>query len=95
MYVSDWFDPRVGGHSDLDDKLLGTIYRIAPKGFKTSAPKVDLGTAVGCLAALQSPAVNVRFTALRSLVGLGVKELPALLTAAQQETNPHVKARLM
>ena len=33
IYVSDWIDPRVGGHQDLDDSLSGAIYRIAPKGF--------------------------------------------------------------
>ena len=33
IYVSDWIDPRVGGHQDLDDETSGAIYRIAPKGF--------------------------------------------------------------
>ena len=33
LYVSDWIDPRVGGHQDLDDTASGAIYRIAPKGF--------------------------------------------------------------
>ena len=34
IYVADWYDPRVGGHADLDNTLSGAIYRIAPKGFK-------------------------------------------------------------
>lgn len=32
IYVTDWFDARVGGHADWDDTTSGTIYRIAPKG---------------------------------------------------------------
>ncbi|KAF0176767.1 MAG: membrane-bound dehydrogenase domain-containing protein [Limisphaerales bacterium] len=60
IYVADWFDPRVGGHATMDDTLGGTIYRIAPKGFKPKVPKTDLTTLDGAVAALKSPAVNVR-----------------------------------
>lgn len=60
IYVADWFDPRVGGHATMDDTLGGTIYRIAPKGFKPKVPKTDLATLDGAVTALKSPAVNVR-----------------------------------
>src|SRR3954462_13625295 len=33
LYISDWIDARVGGHQDLDQNVVGAIYRIAPKGF--------------------------------------------------------------
>ena len=42
IYVSDWYDPRVGGHQDLDDTASGAIYRIAPKGFQPKRPNFDL-----------------------------------------------------
>ncbi|MBN8249266.1 MAG: dehydrogenase, partial [Verrucomicrobia bacterium] len=29
IYVADWFDARVGGHSDWDETMSGAIYRIA------------------------------------------------------------------
>ncbi|RYD30425.1 MAG: dehydrogenase, partial [Verrucomicrobiaceae bacterium] len=27
LYISDWLDPRTGGHADMDDSVSGTIYR--------------------------------------------------------------------
>ncbi len=93
LYVSDWFDARVGGHSDLDDQTLGTIYRIAPKGFKSSAPKIDLSTAAGCVEALRSSGANVRFTALQKLTTMAQKALPVVKEAAKTESNPYFKAR--
>ena len=60
LYISDWHDPRTGGHATMDDALEGTIYRIAPKGFKSVVPKIDLTTVEGAIAALKSPAVHVR-----------------------------------
>ncbi len=43
IYVSDWFDPTIGGgHKYLDEAAAGAIYRIAPKGFKPSVPRLDL-----------------------------------------------------
>jgi putative heme-binding domain-containing protein len=95
LYVSDWFDPRVGGHSDLDDQTLGSIYRIAPKGFKSSVPKIDLTTAAGCVEALRSPGVNVRFTALQKLTALGKEALPVVAEAAKQEPDAYFKARFI
>lgn len=67
IYVSDWFDPRVGGHSDRDETLSGAIYRIAPKGFKPQVAKVNLSTLDGAVAALKSPAVNVRGAAFHAV----------------------------
>lgn len=60
LYIADWYDPRVGGHNDLDESLSGTIYRVAPKGFRSAPPKIDLKSIAGALDALSSPAVHVR-----------------------------------
>src|SRR6185503_12296609 len=60
IYVSDWIDARVGGHTDLDDSTSGSIYRIAPKGFVSKVPAFDPATIEGLITALRSPAVNVR-----------------------------------
>ena len=65
VYIADWYDARVGGHNDLDETLSGTIYRVAPKGFKSVVPKIDLSTDEGIAAALKSPAVHVRALALK------------------------------
>lgn len=92
LYVADWFDPRVGGHATMDKSLSGTIYRIAPKGFKSVVPKIDLTTTEGQLAALQSPAVNVRNSGFTRLKAQGEKAVPAV-SALLKDTNPHIAAR--
>ena len=60
LYIADWLDPRVGGHADHDESTSGTIYRVAPKGFKSVVPKIDLESMEGVVEALKSPAVHVR-----------------------------------
>ncbi len=73
LYISDWYDPRTGGHADMDDSMSGTIYRVAPKGFKSVVPKFDVATVEGAIEALKSPAVHVRALGSRPLA-LFVKE---------------------
>ena len=92
IYVADWFDPRVGGHATMDDTLAGTIYRIAPKGFKPKVPKVDLSTPEGAVAALKSTAVNVRGAAFSAVKEFGAKAQPALEKLLKDE-QPHIRAR--
>ena len=92
LYVSDWYDPRVGGHSDLDQTCAGAIFRIAPKGFKPQVPKFDLQTTEGQIAALKSPAVNVRslgFFALKSQGEAAVAAVAELL----EDGNPFIRGR--
>ncbi len=92
IYVADWFDPRVGGHGDLDKKTVGAIYRIAPKGFKSVVPKFDLTTTAGQIAALKSPAVNVRASGFIPLKARGAGAVPAV-AALLTDGNPFVRAR--
>jgi putative membrane-bound dehydrogenase-like protein len=87
IYVADWFDPRVGGHADLDEKMTGAIYRITPRGTKLTTPKLDLTTTAGQVAALQSPAINTRalgFSKLRAQGAAAVAPVAALLTAPNE-----------
>ncbi len=92
LYVSDWFDPRVGGHADHDDQLYGTIYRIAPRGAELTVPSFDLDTTEGQLAALRSPAVNVRPLGAGRLDAAGEAAVPAVASLLD-EPNPYVAAR--
>ncbi|MGH7944470.1 MAG: PVC-type heme-binding CxxCH protein, partial [Opitutaceae bacterium] len=92
VYITDWFDPRTGGHSALDHSFAGAIYRITPKGKKLTTPKIDLSTTAGQIAALKSPAVNVRnlgFVKLRDQRPASVTPVAALLN----DSNPYVRAR--
>lgn len=92
IYVADWFDARVGGHGTLDDGLSGTIYRIAPKGFKSSLPKFDLNSIAGQIEALKSPAVNVRYSGFIRLRDQGEKPVPAV-SELLSDSNPYISAR--
>ncbi len=92
IYVSDWFDPRVGGHGDMDESCSGTIYRIAPKGFRPRNPRIDLATIEGCITALKSPAINVRWTGFQALKAKGETALDAVL-AVTRDKDPWIAAR--
>lgn len=92
IYVADWYDSRVGGHQTLDDTCTGAIYRIAPKGFKSVIPKVDLSTPAGAAAVLRNPAVNVRHLGFNALKAFGAKALPAV-SEVMRDANPYVAAR--
>jgi putative membrane-bound dehydrogenase-like protein len=81
VYVSDWYDPVVGGHDMRDKKGGGRILRIAPKGDKTLAPKIDLSTIDGQMAALNSPAINIRHQAADKLAAGGDEAVKKLLAA--------------
>ena len=88
IYVSDWFDPGVGGHNDRDESLSGTVYRIAPKGFKPRMPTKPRDP----IALLRSPSPNVRNAGWKTLREGGENALPAarkLIT----DSNPHIAAR--
>ncbi|HEX8296326.1 MAG TPA: PVC-type heme-binding CxxCH protein [Chthoniobacteraceae bacterium] len=92
IYIADWFDKRVGGHSDMDGTTSGTIYRIAPKGFKSVVPKIDLATVEGQIAALKSPAVNVRYSGFTRLKAQGAAAVPAVVRVLN-DPNPFIASR--
>ena len=92
LYVADWYDAGVGGHGTSDEAYVGAIYRIAPKGFKSVIPALDLETVDGQIQALKSPAVNVRYSGFTALKAGGAASVPAL-KALLADTNPYVAAR--
>ena len=66
LYVADWYDPMVGGHGAADQQHIGKIYRIAPKGFKSSKQVPKTAEEM-----LVSPAHNVRFHGFQKLKSQG------------------------
>lgn len=92
LYVSDWIDPRVGGHQDLDATCSGAIYRIAPKGFKPAVPTFDLSSTEGQVAALKSPAIHVRAAAFEALKAKGRASLDAV-TPLLGDPNLYLRGR--
>ncbi|MEO8764334.1 MAG: PVC-type heme-binding CxxCH protein [Ginsengibacter sp.] len=92
IYVSDWYDPVVGGHQMEDTAGIGRIYRIAPKDKKLVPPKIDLSSVEGQIDALKNPAVNVRNVAFEKLRSQG----PAVIQPVKgllNDKNPFVQAR--
>lgn len=92
IYIADWTDPRVGGHGSQDDGASGIIYRLAPKGFKSVVPKVDLNTLEGAITALKSPAVNTRWLGFQKLKSEGEKAYAAV-SEVLNDKNPYVANR--
>lgn len=92
LYITDWTDPRVGGHGTQDDGAGGIVYRLAPKGFKSEVPKLDLNTIEGAVAALKSPAVNVRWLGFQKLKAEGAKAYDAVAKVLDDK-NPYVANR--
>jgi len=92
IYIADWYDARVGGHQTLDEQCTGSIYRLAPKGFKSVIPKIDLSTPEGAVEVLRNPAVNVRHQAFKVIQSFGEKSLPAI-TKLLRDQNSYVAAR--
>ena len=98
LYVADWNDAGVGGHNMADrilTNMTGRVFRAAPPGFKSSVPKLDLTTAAGCVAALQSPNQATRYlawTALHKMQGKAQRELDKLWA---QKDEPRLRARAL
>lgn len=92
LYVTDWYDPRVGGHQDLDETCSGAVYRIAPKGFNPVVPKIDPSTVEGLVEALKSPAVNVRAIGFYGLKAKGRAVLDPV-AALLDDPNPYIQGR--
>ena len=103
LYIADWHDAGVGGHNMADRELAtmtGRVYRVAPKGHKAVVPKLDLKTAAGCVAALQSPNQATRYlawTELNKLQGAAEKDLLTLWNGSDSRMRAralHLLARI-
>jgi len=92
IYIADWFDKRTGGHQDTDETCSGTIYRVIAKGTKPVSPKLDLESVEGQIAALKSPATNVRHVAFTRLKEKGAASSKAV-SALLEDKNAYVAAR--
>jgi putative membrane-bound dehydrogenase-like protein len=93
LIVADWYDPGVGGHG-MGDTQKGRIFRIAPQGSKWSVPAVDFATVSGAAAALASPNLCTRATALDRLAKEPAEAVAPLAQAFESAADPRVKARL-
>ena len=93
LFVSDWYDPGVGGHN-MEDMERGRLFRIAPPGTKYTVPKFDVSTAAGAVEALRNPCNSVRFMAYQALVKMKGNATSELNKLASDE-NPRMRARAL
>jgi putative membrane-bound dehydrogenase-like protein len=91
LFISDWYDPGVGGHQ-MGDMNRGRVYRVAPPKtpYKVTAP--DLTSAEKAVEALQSPNMAVRYLAWNKLNEMGKQAEPALQNVWKSD-NPRFRAR--
>ncbi len=94
VFISDWYDPGVGGHQMGDSEGRGRIYRLAPAGNKPTTPKLDLATPAGLTAALASPNQSTQFVARAALIAQGASAA-ATLQRMWRATDPYLKARAL
>ena len=93
LFVSDWYDPGVGGHA-MEDMERGRLFRIAPPGTTYDVPTFDFTTAAGACLALKNPNHSARFMAFQALVKMG-KAAVADLQKLASEPNPRIRARAL
>jgi putative membrane-bound dehydrogenase-like protein len=93
LFVTDWYDPGVGGHAQRDLNR-GRIFRVAPPKTPYRLPKFDFSTADGAAEALKNPCLAVRYLAWTKLHELQAAAEPALLKLWKSE-NPRWRARAL
>ena len=91
LFVTDWYDPGVGGHRQ-GDLERGRLFRIAPPGAKYEVPKFDYTTTKGAMEAFRNECSAVRFKAWTALKGMGTKSIFAL-KRLDSDSNPRIRAR--
>ena len=96
VFVTDWYDPGVGGHQMGDPNGgRGRVYRLAPAGNKPQAPpRVDLTSNAGLTAALGSPNQSTQYLAHTAIAAQGQAALP-LLQGLWRQNDPLLKARAL
>lgn len=93
LFVSDWYDPGVGGHRQGDTDR-GRLFRIATPGTKYVVPEFDFTTAQGAVDALRNPNLSVRYKAWMALHNMGRAAEQSLLTL-YDDPNPRLRARAL
>jgi putative membrane-bound dehydrogenase-like protein len=93
LFVSDWYDPGVGGHAQADSNR-GRIFRVAPPGSKYRVPAFDFKTAAGAARALTNPCSSVRYLAWTALHKMGQAAEPELQKLWHSD-NPRYRARAL
>jgi putative membrane-bound dehydrogenase-like protein len=93
LFVTDWYDPGVGGHAQRDIDR-GRIFRVAPPKAAYTFAKLDVTTIDGAIEGLKSPNASTRFMAWTKLHDSSDKAIPAL-EKLRQSPIAHERARAL
>ncbi len=93
VYISDWYDPVVGGHN-MEDVDKGRIYRLTPPDFIAGKPNMVLSSVPGLEAALRAPDQATRYRAQQEVVLQGASIVP-LLEQMWDGDDPRARARAL
>ncbi|MFK8112015.1 MAG: PVC-type heme-binding CxxCH protein [Rubripirellula sp.] len=91
LFVTDWYDPGVGGHRQGDTDR-GRLFRVAPPNANYVVPKFDYTTATSAVDALRNPNLSVRYRAWTALHAMG-NEAEVALLKLYNDPNPRLRAR--
>lgn len=95
IYVSDFFDPFIGGHRMQELDGNGTIYRITRKGNSPKFPRFDLSSTGSQLAALKNPSHSIRFAGFERLTENPSQAGVSGLLKLSRDENPRLAARAL
>lgn len=93
IFVSDWYDPGVGGHR-MGDQQRGRIFRIAPENTPYEVPEFELSTPEGAVEALKNPNLNLRARVWLKLHEWGPEAEDALVDLWRSD-NQRYRARAL
>jgi hypothetical protein len=94
LFVTDWYDPGVGGHRQGDTDR-GRLFRIAPPGVPYKVPAFDYSTPQGAVDALCNPNLAVRYKAWLALRSMDESAEEALQQLYRENPNPRLRARAL
>lgn len=93
LFVTDWYDPGVGGHQQ-QDRDHGRLFRIAPPDTPYRIPEFDYTSIPGAVEALRNPNLSVRFKAWQALRGAAAAAEAALIEL-YADSDPRLRARAL
>ena len=84
IFISDWYDPGVGGHAvgDLDK---GRVYRLAPKKSKYKVSTPDYSSVESLIKLVQNPNRAIHFKAFMALKEKGAEATEAVENLYESE----------
>ncbi|GAB3217875.1 c-type cytochrome [Algoriphagus aestuariicola] len=91
IFISDWYDPGVGGHA-VGDQDKGRVYRLAPKKSKYQVSAPDYSSIESLIELVQNPNRAIHFKAFMALREKGAEATEALEKLYESE-DPRMKAR--